>query len=287
MVIVYISKPMQLIRALSLDISCSEIVYYSATDISSLRLLNFDGKSLLDYITLFVRSDREFVDEFSNANIKVLLTDSDIRVEERFRDLRIEEIHLIDEGIGSYTNLPTIPLSLSSVREFIRQLGLGLTTRRGHGHNTTTYYLERPDLYSYYGRSTLILKYINVDWEKVHHSVDIIDEYNEEESCALLLATWNTTRIPDVFMNVNSKYRFVKAHPHTAFLLDSLSTIDANIPAEIVIYELLQKFKRVEVYSWYSSSVIPFSRNDRVSAHQLEIPWEIARYRIKKLWKAM
>lgn len=84
--------------------------------------------------------------------------------------------------------------------------------------------------------------------------------------CALYLSNWNTDK---EFMDYFHKFEgdlFIKLHPHirTDVAMDGIHSIDARVPAELLLIELIKNYNSVRVYD-HNSSVRRYIKNKNLT----------------------
>lgn len=84
--------------------------------------------------------------------------------------------------------------------------------------------------------------------------------------CTLYLSNWNTDK---EFMDYFHKFEgdlFIKLHPHirTDVAMDGIHSIDARVPAELLLIELIKNYNSVRVYD-HNSSVRRYIKNKNLT----------------------
>lgn len=73
--------------------------------------------------------------------------------------------------------------------------------------------------------------------------------------CSLYLSNWETDKVFLHYFNTLKGDLFVKLHPHIRdnVAIDGIQSIDARIPAELILIELINSYQSVQVYDHNSS----------------------------------
>lgn len=262
-----VTKPLQIIVSLSIirQLEIANMSHVVVVDrFSNARrvwenLKSYEG-AMCSLSTSFAATSEEAYRFLRNQRFSAIFIDSDVGLR-RYLDLitiRLNnpdvDINVYEEGLGTYRT----DLYDGIKKHLLRFLGIG--THFGGCKLTSAIYLYEPDEYSQLfpkpGLDVHQIAIKPVDFiESFFGDICQLFEYlssmprAKEARCNVYLPSWS---INELFINIFEALdgdNYVKPHPHArTFSSERCTTIAPEVPAEILLFDLKNKYDIVNVY---------------------------------------
>lgn len=283
-----VSKPLQYINVLNIDTKRNKILLiidsFKNSESFFLKLKTSDSN--WKYIFYFKTVYDSFDWILKNKNkIQTLFIDSDINYKRQFYLLRKLNITVYEEGVGSYRKKQHKPRTLTGKIFLYFQSIVGFKNRRGGGRYTSNIIVYNPDFYKTYLNETKK----NVSGFTKPFRDHIFDcknlsvfnnkpnlDFCKNKTVALLLSSWDLSSDHlNYLKEIDCNIKLFKPHPNIKENFENdLAYIDLilpnEIPAEIILSDLIELSKKVILISSYSSTSVYFLKEDNLQIINLK-----------------
>ncbi len=287
-----VTKPLQYINVLNIESKHKKVLIFVDLFVNAKIIFDQIENNNSYWHELYFFKNMDVVFNWIVKNklyFNSIYIDSDINRRYEFFLLRKLNIILYEEGVGTYRRKQYMPRRKIIGNLYLAFLSLlGYKNRRGGSKYTKKIIVYFPAFYkSYIGefkKDIIKFKLPFIDHIKNLKNIEIfnskikLSEF-KNKTIAIYLPSWNINNSAIKIINeLNCERRIVKLHPHTQNsninplqIKDFDLSISPDIPAEILILNLIDVAKKIFIISEFSSSTMYFQSTSNIEIINIPI----------------